>query len=54
MTLNDLLKRVKKEDYDKVIIFKDINGGWTNVNLKIDECTLTLKPDTKLIFTSDK
>jgi hypothetical protein len=54
MTLNDLIKRVKKEDYDKVIIFKDIKGGWCNVNLEIENCTLTLKPDTKLIFTSDK
>ena len=54
MTINDLIKRLKKEDYDKVIIFKDIDGGWTNVNLKIEESTITLTPDTNSNFISDE
>lgn len=43
MTLNDLLKRVSKEDYYKVIIVSD-GIGWENIEgkIKTNESTITL------------
>ena len=43
MTVNDLLKRVPKEDYDKVIIFSD-GIGWSNINIdnKSNDIVITL------------
>ena len=44
MTLNDLLKRVSKEDYDKVIVISKNEIDWNNIEgkIKIDESTITL------------
>jgi hypothetical protein len=44
MTLNDLLKRVSKDDYDKVIVISKDGIGWNNIEgrIKIDESTITL------------
>jgi hypothetical protein len=46
ITLKDLLKRVKKEDYDKVIVISD-GKGWNNIenNIVIDGSTITLFED---------
>ena len=43
MTVNDLLKRVPKEDYDKMIIFSD-GVGWSNINVdnKSNDVVITL------------
>jgi len=42
MTVNDLLKRIPKEDYDKVIILGDYQEGWCNLSGKvnIDQSTI--------------
>lgn len=44
MTLNDLLKRVSKEDYDKVIVISKDEIGWNNIEgkISINESTITL------------
>lgn len=44
MTLRDLLKRCSEEDMDKVLVWHDI-VGWSNVEIKIKECTIDLYPD---------
>ena len=46
ITLKDLLKRVKKEDYDKVIVISD-GKSWVNIESKIviDGSTITLFED---------
>jgi len=44
MTLKDLIKKAKPEDYDKVIIFSD-GIGWTNINVKFNECDITITGD---------
>lgn len=51
MTVNDLLKRIPKEDYDKVIILSD-GKGWTNISGKVDinESNITIYPDFNLLF----
>lgn len=52
MTLNDLLKRIDKQDYDKVIIISD-GKGWTNIEGKVgitDSC-ITLYKDDNTIFS---
>lgn len=43
MTVNDLLKRIPKEDYNKVIVISD-GEGWTNIsgNVEIGENIITL------------
>lgn len=52
MTLNDLLKRIPKEDYDKVIVVSD-GKGWTNIegyienNKNTSVITLFLSRDIK-------
>lgn len=55
MTINDLLKRLNKEDYDKVIIISD-GKGWTNIKgeVKIDNSSITLYEDDNAIFSDDK
>lgn len=50
MTLKDLLKRVKPEDYDKVIILSD-GVGWANIGkMVIGESSITLVKDTEVRF----
>lgn len=47
MTVDDLLKRIPKEDYHKVIVISD-GESWANVSGKItiDESTITLTDDS--------
>lgn len=33
MTVNDLIKRLKKIDGDKMVLHVDENGGWSNIEL---------------------
>lgn len=50
MTVNDLLKRIKKEDFDKVIVLSD-GIGWTNIKkIIVDNSTITLIEDKHDIF----
>lgn len=51
MTLKDLLKRVKPEEYDKVIIVSD-GKGWTNIGSKVikTESTIMLTIDREPLF----
>lgn len=54
MTVNDLLKRVDKEDYDKVIIIND-GKGWTNITGKVsvDNSKIVLFLDDNCIYGDD-
>ena len=54
MTLHDLLKRVNKEDYDKIIIITD-GVGWTNISgkLLITESTIGISTGDNRIFSDD-
>ena len=56
MTLNDLLKRVKEEDRDKMFILREDKDhkGWANVDFYIKDNEITVVPDKGLIFSSDK
>ena len=55
MTLNDFMKRIDLEkDKDKMLIWSD-GIGWTNVEIKKDDCCITLLPcKENSPFTSDK
>jgi hypothetical protein len=53
MTFRDLLKRVKPEDYDKVIIYND-GVGWTNIDVEINKCTIDICNSDNAIFSDDK
>lgn len=54
MTVKDLLKRIPKEDYDKVIILSD-GIGWTNIGkVVINESNIIIYKDRNEIFTDDK
>ncbi len=37
MTVEHLIKELKKADKDSVVVFVDIDGGWTNISLAIDK-----------------
>lgn len=50
MTINDLLKRLKPEDYDKVIIFEALDGGWCNINLSGKKYCIVLQADKNVLF----
>jgi len=54
MTLKDLISKSSPEDMNKVIIFS--NGiGWTNINVKFNECDIiTITGDRNEIFSDDK
>jgi hypothetical protein len=53
VTVKVLLKRLKPEDFDKVIIFS--NGkGWTNINITVNENDITLIGDNNCIFSDDR
>lgn len=50
MTVKDLLKRLKEEDYDKVIIISD-GVGWTNIDkIQVNESNITLTLDNEPLF----
>lgn len=54
MTLRDFLRRVKLDDLDKMLIWSD-GYGWSNVDIKMDECTIKILPDkSNSPFSSDK
>ncbi|HEY5563894.1 MAG TPA: hypothetical protein VIK72_19435 [Clostridiaceae bacterium] len=50
MTVYDLLKRIEKEDYHKVIVFND-GKGWTNVKLVNTISEITLVAGNNTIFS---
>ena len=56
MTVKDLLKRLKPEDYDKVIIFTD-GIGWTNVDYVMpteqESSSVLLKASSNSPFSDD-
>lgn len=49
MTLNDLLKRVSEDDKDKVIVLTD-GKGWSNVEVKVADTTIIIRPDYTMPF----
>lgn len=50
MTVDDLLKRLKKKDYDKCILLSD-GIGWTNIKLlKITDSNVYIIPDYNMPF----
>lgn len=53
MTLNDFLKHVKDCQKDKMMILVDENGGWTNINVEIDENYIKILPDIRPLFNDD-
>lgn len=55
MTINDLLKRIPTEDYDKVIIIGDDQKGWCNLSgeVNINQSTISIYPDCERPFRSD-
>jgi hypothetical protein len=54
MNLSDLLKRVKEEDSRKMFVFRDSEGGWSNVNFEVQEHEITVTLDDNEIFSDDK
>lgn len=54
MNLSDLMKRVSKEDRRKMFVFRDKDGGWSNVNFEVKEHEITVTLDDNEIFSSDK
>lgn len=54
MNLSDLLKRVSDKDERKIFVFRDCDGGWSNVNFTVNDHEITVTLDTNEIFTSDK
>jgi len=54
MNLDDLSKRVTKADGRKMFIFRDEEGGWSNVNLEVKENEITITLDKNELFSSDK
>ena len=45
MTLNDFLKRFDlKKDKDKMLLHCDVNGGWANLDIEVDQCVIRLLP----------
>lgn len=55
MTLNDLLKRVKNVDGDKMILFCD-GKGWTNIDVEVHENGIMIVPsyNKNRVFSDDK
>lgn len=49
MTLNDFLKRVSKEDLNKMIIFRD-NKGWSNIKLEVNDNEIVIREDFTMPF----
>jgi hypothetical protein len=55
MNLDDFLKRVDKEkDGRKVFVFRDKDGGWSNVNLTVNKSEISITLDNNEIFSDDK
>lgn len=55
MNLDDLKKRVNLEkDGRKMFVFRDKDGGWSNVNLEVREHEITITLDNNEMFSSDK
>lgn len=51
MTIGDLLKRLDIEkDKDKVIVFVDKSGGWSNIDLEGVTDTTILITDSPILF----
>jgi len=50
MTLSDFLKRVKDCPTDKIMVLVDEDGGWTNINMQIDENRIKISADRKVLF----
>jgi len=51
MTVKELISKLKQEDEDKVVIFVDPNGGWTNIEIgdkNIEISTLNLIASTNM------
>ena len=53
MTLSDFLKRVKNCPTDKIMVLVDENGGWTNINMQIDENRIAISADKQPLFRDD-
>lgn len=55
MTLGDLLKRVNLEkDKHKMLLLREDNGGWANVNIKITDNEISIIPDGSRPFSEEK
>ena len=51
MTVGDLFKRFNNEkDKDKVILFVDKNGGWSNINVEAVTDTVILITESPILF----
>ena len=53
MTVRDFVRRLKDEDLDKIIVYRE-NGGWTNVWFEKSETEIAIIPDEGTIFSEDK
>jgi len=53
MTINDLLKRVSEEDYDKTILFTD-GVGWSNIDVKITDNDILVSRSSNALFSDDQ
>ena len=51
MTAKELQDGLKEANPDDVVIFKDANGGWTNINFNPE--TVTIEPACNVIFSDD-
>ena len=52
MTLKDFLNRVNvQEDSDKMMIFKDVEGGWSNIDIKVTEQDIEVTCDCSSPFS---
>jgi len=54
MTKADILKRLEPMDDDKVILFVDYNGGWSNLEGLVEkDCTIELTIEETPLFADN-
>lgn len=52
MTVNDLMKRLKNIDGDKMVLFRE-SVGWENINLKEERFNVYIEYDKSPIFSNE-
>ena len=52
MTVKDFLKRIDETDYDKMMIWVDLDGvGWANIAIEKTDFRINILPDPTSPFT---
>ena len=54
MTIGELIKKLSKLDRDDVIVYTDVDGGWTNIDLDFTtNSQVSIIPSSNEIFSDD-